>query len=53
MIHPTPDINDFDYWASDEDHPVEDWKQLVAENNTRMGYWAWVESQREMHQCSL
>jgi hypothetical protein len=31
------------YW--DGEHPeytLADWRQLVAENDTRLGYWEWV-----------
>lgn len=36
-----------DVWASDEEFPVSDWQAEVAANNTRLGYWDWVEHQRE------
>jgi len=40
-------------WSDDPRHPVEDWKAEVANNETRLGYWAWVEQQREEDQIEL
>ena len=34
-------------WDDDPDHPVADWQYEVANNDTRLGYWQWVEAQRE------
>jgi hypothetical protein len=36
-----------DYWEEDPDYPVADWKYEVANGNTRMGYWEWVECNRD------
>lgn len=27
------------------DHPIGTWKEDVAKNRTRLGYWAWVAKQ--------
>ena len=37
-----------DVWASDEDYPVEAWQYEVSEDNTRLGYWDWVQHQKDM-----
>lgn len=29
-------------WGEHPQHPVEDWKYAVANDDTRLGYWAWV-----------
>ncbi len=29
-------------WGEHPDHPVDDWKYEVANDDTRLGYWAWV-----------
>jgi len=31
-----------DHWAEVPDHPVDDWKAEVANDETRLGYRAWV-----------
>ena len=31
------------YWGNHPDHPTHDWRQEVANNETRLGYWEWVE----------
>ena len=36
-----------DQWADDQDYPVSDWKYQIENNDTRRGYWDWVEAQRE------
>lgn len=40
---PRPD----DIWADDPEYPVSDWQLEVANDDTRLGYWQWVEAQRE------
>lgn len=35
-----------EHWDKDEDYPVEDWQYEVANNDTRLGYWAWVDAKR-------
>lgn len=39
-----------DYWGEDEDCPSEDWRYDVANGDTRLGYWEWVEHQNEQRQ---
>jgi len=36
-------MSDYGHWDSDPRFPVEDWKAEVANDETRTGYWAWVE----------
>ena len=31
-----------DYWDSYPEYPVESWRQGVATDQTRRGYWEWV-----------
>ena len=33
------------YWGENERFPLQDWKLEVSENNTRLGYWDWVQVQ--------
>lgn len=35
------------YWGEHPDYPVEDWRREVGNDDTRQGYWEWVESQLE------
>lgn len=35
----------FPHWAEHVDYPLQDWQQEVANEDTRLGYWAWVENQ--------
>lgn len=37
-----------DPWGEDPEYPQADWGREASENNTRLGYWDWVASQREM-----
>lgn len=30
-------------WGSHPNHPVEDWQSEVADDETRLGYWDWLE----------
>jgi len=32
----------FDYWGEHPDYLVEDWQYLIANGDTREGYWDWV-----------
>lgn len=32
------------YWEDDPEYPSSDWKHQVASNETRLGYWEWVQS---------
>ncbi len=36
-----------DFWSEYEEYPIEDWKNEVANGDTRNGYWEWVEAQIE------
>ena len=35
------------HWDEQEGHPVTDWQLEVANDDTRLGYLAWVEARRE------
>lgn len=41
-------MTDCGHWDSDPCFPVEDWQAEVANNETRIGYWAWVENRIDM-----
>jgi len=30
------------YWTEYPEHPVEDWRAEIANDDTRQGYWEWV-----------
>lgn len=49
MVLEEPSLRELqeDVWASDPDHPKQDWKDEVENDETHLGYWEWVESQRE------
>lgn len=32
------------YWGEHPDHTVGDWKYEVANEETRLGYWQWVQA---------
>ena len=34
----------YGHWGQHPDHPVELWKAEVEGDETRLGYWAWVEA---------
>jgi hypothetical protein len=34
----------FGHWGEHPDHPVADWQAEVANDETRLGYWYWVEA---------
>ena len=36
-----------DVWADDPDHPRELWQYEVGNGETTLGYWDWVQHQRE------
>lgn len=36
-----------DPWTDHDLHSIEDWRQEVANGDTRRGYWSWVEAQLE------
>ena len=33
----------YGYWGSHPDFPITDWVAEVTNNETRSGYWSWVE----------
>ncbi len=33
-------------WGQHPDYPVADWQAEIENNDTRLGYWEWVEHQR-------
>lgn len=35
------------YWKEHPDHPVEDWKYEVINDDTRQGYWEWVHEREQ------
>lgn len=36
------------YWGEHPDFPVEDWQYGVRNDDTRQGYWEWVQAQIEV-----
>jgi len=34
----------YGYWAIHPDYPLTDWQYEVTNNETRYGYWRWVEA---------
>ena len=40
--HQTPRPGD--HWGEEIDFPVENWQDQVANDETRLGYWDWVEN---------
>jgi hypothetical protein len=47
IVRPTLRELQEDVWASDPQFPRSDWKHEVENDETHLGYWEWVESQRE------
>ena len=39
-------------WAEHPDYPLIDWKAEVANDDTRLGYWAWVASRADQARAS-
>lgn len=37
-------IKEENFWDEYPDYPLEDWKYEVANNDTRLGYWEWIEA---------
>lgn len=35
-------IKAYGYWGEYVDHPIKDWREMVANWGTRFGYWDWV-----------
>lgn len=40
------------YWGTHAKYTLEDWKLEVANNDTRLGYWDWVEAREELEDCA-
>ncbi|KKM94607.1 hypothetical protein LCGC14_1196500 [marine sediment metagenome] len=36
-----------DIWSEDKEYPVSRWRDEVICDDTRLGYWEWVEHQKE------
>lgn len=41
------------WWKNDETYPWRTWMDEVTSDNTRLGYWEWVENQRNMEEEKL
>lgn len=41
-------MSERDYWGEDEQFSLADWRKEVNNDDTRLGYWAWVAEQREV-----
>lgn len=37
-------IDKYGYWGEHPEHSVEEWLDEIANNDTRMGYWDWVDA---------
>ena len=46
-MHAKAAIAKISHWEDDPEFPVEDWKYEVANGDTRLGYFEWVEHQRD------
>ena len=33
-------------WAEDPEYPATDWREEAANDDTRLGYWEWIDNQR-------
>ena len=40
----------YEYWEEYPPYPICDWQYQIANNATRLGYWDWVESEREANE---
>lgn len=38
---------DFDVWGEDPECPLRDWQYEIGNNETRLGYWEWVQSKKD------
>lgn len=38
------------YWQEHPDYPIRDWKDEVANEETRHGYWQWVRDNLEQRE---
>lgn len=41
-------IKGYEYWDEYPDYPLVDWRYVVNNGDTRLGYWAWVREMRSM-----
>lgn len=41
------DDPEFNHWGEDPAYPVRDWRYQAGNNDTRLGYWDWVDGERE------
>jgi hypothetical protein len=48
MLDDNGDIKVRDLWGEDKSYPRDAWQYDVAENATNLGYWEWVEHQKEI-----
>ena len=39
-------VMDADLWQQDPEYPLSDWQHEVSNNETRQGYWEWVNHQK-------
>lgn len=37
---------DRDWWDEDPEYPVSDWRYAVNNDDTRLGYWDWVNTRK-------
>lgn len=40
------------HWGTHAKYTLEDWKLEVANDDTRLGYWDWVEAREELEDCA-
>ena len=40
-------LEEENYWGEFEEFPLADWKYEVANDDTRLSYWAWVKNKIE------
>jgi len=38
-------IDKYGYWGEHPEYPVEEWRNEVANGDTKKGYWEWVYAQ--------
>ena len=49
VVEPAARPDDRDPWGEDPEWPRKDWARECSENDTSLGYWDWVDSQKEAH----
>jgi hypothetical protein len=42
------EVKDHDLWGEDKSYPRADWRYEVGNEDTNLGYWEWVEHQKEI-----